>query len=114
MAACRAVLPDWVKVMMAEALICLAKLKAAQLTASGIDFSLISLSRKAHVSKGKPDSASEAIRFMVAMAFTGYFHTAVSSDSMTASVLSRMALTTAVTSARVGRGQPSTSTFEWL
>ncbi|OPZ84652.1 MAG: hypothetical protein BWY76_01755 [bacterium ADurb.Bin429] len=47
---------------------------------------------------------AETIRFIMLAASTGNFPTAVSPESITASVPSRMAFATSVTSARVGRG----------
>jgi len=47
-------------------------------------------------------SVTAAIRAIIETVSTGYFPIAVSSESMTASVPSRMALATSVASARVG------------
>ena len=49
-------------------------------------------------------SASLTIRAIIATDSTGYLPTAVSPDSITASVPSKTALATSETSARVGRG----------
>ena len=46
-----------------------------------------------------------AIEASIATASTGYWPTALSCESITASVPSRIALATSVTSARVGRGE---------
>src|SRR5215217_1237027 len=54
------------------------------------------------------------MRAIVAIASTGYCPTAVSCDSITASVPSRIALATSVTSARVGRGEPTIESSIWV
>ena len=55
-----------------------------------------------------------AIWLMVATASTGKSPTALSFDSITASVPSRMALATSLTSARVGRGQLTIESSIWV
>jgi hypothetical protein len=71
--------------------------------ASGID-RLVSLERRLLDSRACSCSMRSAIRAIVATASTAYSPTAVSLESITASVPSKIAFATSDTSARVGRG----------
>src|SRR5207249_5167232 len=63
---------------------------------------------------GVDDSAARAIRSIIVTASTGYSPTAVSADSITASVPSRIAFATSEVSARVGRGLCTMDSSIWV
>ena len=55
-----------------------------------------------------------AIEAIIATVSTGYWPTAVSCESITASVPSKIALATSVASARVGRGDETIESSIWV
>jgi len=103
-AARRAVPPVWVAITSAFAPIVSARAQAERAIASESSSGGACWRRWRQASREYHLSASAAIRAMVATASTGKRPMAVSSDNITASVPSRTALVTSVTSARVGRG----------
>ena len=65
-------------------------------------------------SYGSSRSVATAIEAIIAIASTGYLPIAVSWDSITASVPSKIALATSVTSARVGRVEWTIDSSIWV
>ena len=99
----RAVEPVWVYTTMARAPHCRAASPAAWATAC-TSWSFPGSDSDGAAQRWLLLSASRMIRSITATAFSGCRPEAVSAESMTASVPSKMALATSEASARVGRG----------
>ena len=70
--------------------------------------------RRRRKSSSRLDSASQMILDIMLTASRGYLPMAVSAESMTASVPSKMALATSLASARVGRGFSIIDSSIWV
>ncbi len=115
--AMRAVDPDCVKAMIAVARISSAVRAAERLTASAI--SIVSSGDCRRVRRCRPVlncscSAALHMRRIIATVSTGYLPIAVSADSITASVPSKIALATSEASARVGLGLSRIESSIWV
>ena len=102
----RGLLPRSVGAMIAAARTSRAVWQALRATARPVSSSASSrrCQRRTRLAYSGEASTARAIRSMVSTAATGYAPLAVSPDSITASVPSKIALATSVASARVGRG----------